>query len=116
MTLAAFFKIETFFRSSSSCCRRNPDSGDGGRRCNVCTRSFTVFGVTIPTPLSAGTFFSASAFAFGITAVIFYLDRTANRNLTPAESRELVDYFFHVFLANLDHRVHASTPPPLIWK
>ena len=58
--------------------------------CNVCTRRFTVFGFRFPIPLSAGTFFSVTALIFGGIALNFYYDRTANRNLSPAESRNLV--------------------------
>jgi hypothetical protein len=78
--------------NSSSNCRKRHDSGDGsgGRSCNICKRRFKVCGHGVPIPLSAGTFFSMAAFVLGGIALIFYYDRTANRNLSPAESRNLV--------------------------
>jgi predicted membrane channel-forming protein YqfA (hemolysin III family) len=39
--------------------------------------------------ISAGSFFAIMALTFGIVAINFYTMRSANRNLTPAESRNL---------------------------
>ncbi len=43
----------------------------------------------IPVLLSAGSFFALAALVMGILAVVFYTSRNANRNLSPAESRNL---------------------------
>ena len=43
----------------------------------------------IPCLLSAGSFFAISALVIGAFAGTFYVSRSANRNLSPAESRNL---------------------------
>ena len=45
----------------------------------------------IPMFVSAGSLFAIFAFIFGIAGVTFYVSRNANRNLSPAESRNLND-------------------------
>jgi len=44
---------------------------------------------SIPALISPGTFFSILALLFGAIGIAFYVNRSANRNLTPAESRNL---------------------------
>lgn len=43
----------------------------------------------IPIFISAGSIFALLSFICALTAITFYLDRSANRNLSPAESRIL---------------------------
>ncbi|TRY74898.1 hypothetical protein TCAL_00546 [Tigriopus californicus] len=43
----------------------------------------------IPIFISAGSIFALLSFMCAVTAITFYLDRSANRNLSPAESRIL---------------------------
>lgn len=38
---------------------------------------------------SPGTFFTVSSLIFGAIAIAYYVNRSANRNLTPAQSRDL---------------------------
>jgi hypothetical protein len=78
--------------STFNSCRKKSDSESDGvsSTCNLCTRRLNLFGFHLPIPISAGTFFSAAAFVLGGLALRFYYDRTANRNLSPAESRNLV--------------------------
>lgn len=72
---------------SSGCC----SCCTGCFRCTVATVDNTVrlCGRKVPIFISAGTFFSISAFILGSIAAVFYLDRSANRNMSPAESRNL---------------------------
>ena len=54
-------------------------------------------------PLSAGTFFAIMALISCVFAVYFYVNRSANRNLSPAESRDLnSDCVFMDFYDNHD--------------
>ena len=43
----------------------------------------------MPSLISPGSFFAIMALFFGVVAISFYVNRSANRNLTPAESRDL---------------------------
>ena len=54
---------------------------------NVDKQHCTLFGHSIRVP--GGTIFATSALILSIIAIIFYKGRSANRNLTPAQSREL---------------------------
>ena len=54
---------------------------------NVDKQHCTLFGHSIRFP--GGTFFATSALILSIIAIVFYKSRSANRNLTPAQSREL---------------------------
>jgi len=44
---------------------------------------------SIPALISPGTFFTFLALVFAVIGIGFYANRSANRNLTPAESRDL---------------------------
>ena len=54
---------------------------------NVDKQHCTLFGHSIRVP--GGTIFATSALILSIIAITFYKGRSANRNLTPAQSREL---------------------------
>ena len=70
-------------------------------KCNSCTRSegtdtvdgqFAKYdidycGKKCPVIISAGSMFALFAIILAVIAASFYLDRSANRNLSPAESR-----------------------------
>ena len=63
-------------------CRSKEDHVDARYQVKIMNRQ-------IPCFLSAGSFFAISAVVLGAIASQFYLDRNANRNLSPAESRNL---------------------------
>jgi len=69
----------------------------------------SVRGRQIPCFISAGSLFALASFALGLTALVFYTDRSANRNYSPAESRELnEDCGFYDFFDNHDMWHFAS--------
>ena len=58
-------------------------------QCFLCRYSVEIRNRRIPCLLSAGSFFALAALVMGAIAGTFYLSRSANRNLSPAESRNL---------------------------
>ena len=70
-------KGETRCQMVKSCC------------CDVCRHKFKMGSLTLRCPLSTGSFFTVMAIVLFGVALGFYRGRNANRNLSPAESRNL---------------------------
>ena len=66
-------------------------------------QKWKIFKCEIPAFFSAGTFFTVLTLLSGLLAIILYANRSANRNLSPAQSRDLnVECSFLGFYDNHD--------------
>ena len=72
-----------YYLVRKKCCHSTESQYITNKKWTLCSK------IQIPPLISPGSFFAILALFFGAVAISFYVNRSANRNYTPAESRDL---------------------------